>query len=97
MYDDIVGLEDEIPSEISAALEAVQAIVPRLLRNSSGNITSGEYISPFVLYVVYKAATVHLVIYRARLDMSSIVSFKTLKETLMILNGRWGSAGMVAG
>lgn len=86
-------MHSDIPQEIHLALESVSQIVPRLLCTPLENGYSVEFISPFVLHVIYKAAAVHFELQRTDLSCSHGEEYNSLKNALEQLNSRWKSAG----
>lgn len=84
-----------IPRETEIALQSVNAIIPRLLGASSERYTSLDYVSPFVLHVIYMAATLHLSLDSAQPSSSHKEEYKALRGALGILNQRWRCAGKI--
>lgn len=77
-----------ISRDAEAVLKSVNAIVPRLLGTSNQCYAALDYVSPFVLHVVYLAATLHLNLHWIR-PSSSHKEYKALRGALGALDHRW--------
>jgi hypothetical protein len=82
-----------VSPETEAVLQGVTAILPRLLGNHSQGYAKLEYVSPFVLHVIYLAATIYLNLHWSQPSDFHKERYTAFRDALGILSHRWRSAG----
>lgn len=73
----------------------VMILSRRFLSRITQDASSGDNVSPLLLYWAYQAASIYASLYRETADEKHLKSWEVLEETLKTLNKRWMVAGMI--